>query len=81
MFSGKQRKIFESVQAIADISCYGGDGYAYGLMASGYIDIIMEADLQFYDVAALIPIIEGVGAKITDWKGNEISRKILMVRY
>ena len=56
MFSANQRKIFELVQSIVDISCYGGDGYAYGLMASGHVDIIMEADLQFYDVAALIPV-------------------------
>ena len=75
MFSKKQRKIFESVQAIAGISCYGGDGYAYGLMASGHIDIIMEVDLKFYDVAALIPIIEGIGGKITDWNGKKLSNK------
>ncbi len=75
MFSKKQIEIFESIQAIADISCYGGDGYAYGLMASGHIDIIMESDLKFYDVAALIPIIEGVGGKITDWSGKELSSK------
>ena len=73
MFSTNQLKIFESVQSIVDASCFGGDGYAYGLMASGHVDIILEADLQFYDVAALIPVIEGVMGKITDWEGNELN--------
>jgi inositol-phosphate phosphatase/L-galactose 1-phosphate phosphatase/histidinol-phosphatase len=73
MFSEKQRKTFNKIQEMADISCYGGDGYAYGLLASGYIEIIMEADLQFYDVAALIPIIEGMDGVITDWSGNNIN--------
>lgn len=75
MFSNKQREIFESVQTIADISCYGGDAYGYGLMASGHIDIIMEADLKFYDVAALIPVIKGTGGQITDWHGNELNNE------
>ena len=75
MFSKKQRKIFEFIQTLADISCFGGDAYAYGLMASGYIEIIMESDLKFYDVAALIPIIKGAGGIITDWCGAEIYKE------
>lgn len=75
MFSQKQKEIFTAVEKKAQVTCYGGDGYAYGLMASGYIDIIMEADLQYYDVAALIPIIEGMGGVITDWQGNLINQE------
>lgn len=75
MFSEEERKVFELIQDKVEISAYGGDGYAYGLLASGYIDIILEADLKFYDVAALIPIIKGVGGKITDWDGNEIDSR------
>lgn len=48
---------------------YGGDCYAYGLLALGQIDIIAEATLQLWDWAALVPIIQGAGGSITDWSG------------
>ena len=55
------------------LTSFGGDAYSYGLLASGHIDIIMEADLGFYDVAALIPVITESGGVITDWNGNKIT--------
>lgn len=48
---------------------FGGDCYAYGLLALGQIDIIAEATMQPWDWAALIPIIEGAGGSISDWNG------------
>ena len=52
---------------------YGGDCYAYGLLALGQIDIIAEATMQPWDWAALVPIIEGAGGSITDWQGAALS--------
>jgi myo-inositol-1(or 4)-monophosphatase len=49
---------------------FGGDCYAYCLLAAGFIDIIVESGLKTYDVTALIPIIERAGGKITDWQGG-----------
>ena len=51
---------------------WGGDCYAYGLLASGHVDLVVEADLKLYDYAALIPVITGAGGTITDWKGNAL---------
>lgn len=51
---------------------FGGDCYAYGLLASGFIDLVVEAQLHAWDVAALIPIIEGAGGAITDWTGKPV---------
>jgi histidinol phosphatase-like enzyme (inositol monophosphatase family) len=48
---------------------YGGDCYAYGLLALGQIDIVAEATMQPWDWAALVPIVEGAGGSITDWQG------------
>lgn len=48
---------------------FGGDCYAYGLVALGQIDIIAEATMQVWDWAALVPIIEGAGGSLTDWNG------------
>ncbi len=53
---------------------WGGDCYAYGLLALGHIDVIAEADLKVWDWAALLPIIEGAGGRITDWAGRDLQR-------
>ncbi|WP_048862113.1 inositol monophosphatase family protein [Acidisphaera rubrifaciens] len=47
----------------------GGDCYAYGLLALGQIDVIAEATLKVWDWAALVPVIEGAGGRMTDWTG------------
>ncbi len=51
---------------------WGGDCYAYGLLALGQIDIVAEATLKLWDWAALVPVIEGAGGRITDWGGRTL---------
>ena len=48
---------------------WGGDCYAYGLLALGQIDVVAEATLKLWDWAALVPVITGAGGSITDWHG------------
>lgn len=48
---------------------WGGDCYAYGLVALGCIDVIAEADLKVWDWAAIVPVIEGAGGRVTGWDG------------
>ena len=48
---------------------WGGDCYAYGLLALGMIDVIAECDLKLWDWAALVPVIQGAGGRITGWDG------------
>ena len=52
---------------------WGGDCYAYGLLALGQIDIVAEADMKVWDWAALLPVIEGAGGRLTDWEGQRPS--------
>ena len=47
-----------------------GDCYGYLLVASGWADVMVDPDLEIWDIAGIIPIIEGAGGKITDWKGR-----------
>lgn len=76
MFINEEEKNqFKKIRKISAIASYGGDGYSYGLLSSGSIDIIFESDLKYYDVAALIPIIEGSGGRITEWDGTPIDIK------
>lgn len=53
---------------------FGGDCYSYGLLASGHIDLVVEAELEPYDFLALVPVVEGAGGIITDWDGNALTR-------
>ena len=52
---------------------FGGDCYAYGLLSSGWTDIVCEADLKPYDYLALVPVVEGAGGIITDWQGHPLT--------
>jgi histidinol phosphatase-like enzyme (inositol monophosphatase family) len=52
---------------------FGGDCYAYGLLSLGQIDVIAEATMKIWDWAALVPVIEGAGGRMTDWRGNPLT--------
>lgn len=49
---------------------YGGDCYCYALLAMGFVDIVIETGLAPYDIAALIPIVQGAGGIVTSWEGD-----------
>ena len=49
---------------------YGGDCYAYCLLAAGFVDLVVEAGLKTYDVVALVPIIERAGRARHDLDGR-----------
>lgn len=50
-----------------------GDCYAYGLLARGMRDMVVDAGLKPYDILALVPIIEGAGGTITGWDGASVT--------
>jgi histidinol phosphatase-like enzyme (inositol monophosphatase family) len=52
---------------------YGGDCYNYGLLASGHLDLVCESGLKLHDFAALAPIVEGAGGRLTDWNGDPLT--------
>lgn len=66
-----EREAFADVSAKARLTRYGGDCYFYCLVAAGHADLVVEAGLQAYDIQALIPIVEGAGGIVTDWKGGD----------
>jgi histidinol phosphatase-like enzyme (inositol monophosphatase family) len=51
---------------------WGGDCYAHGLLALGQIDVIAETTMKLWDWAALVPVVEGAGGKVTDWSGQKL---------
>ena len=67
---GDDRAAFGRVEGRVRLSRYGGDCYAYCMLAAGHIDLVVESGLKPYDIAALIPIIEGAGGVVTAWDGG-----------
>lgn len=49
---------------------YGLDCYAYCLLATGHLDLVVEAGLKDVDIAPLIPIIEAAGGVVSTWDGG-----------
>lgn len=68
--SDADQRAFRALQRKARLVRYGGDAYFFCLMASGHLDIAMDAGLQAYDIGALIPIITGAGGFVGSWSGH-----------
>lgn len=63
---------WDALRAATGRTYYGGDCYAYGLLALGQIDIVVEAGNKIWDWAALVPVVEGAGGRVTDWAGMKL---------
>ncbi|MBS0222286.1 MAG: histidinol-phosphatase [Proteobacteria bacterium] len=72
MFSGEIEKRHAQLAKQVKLFRWGGDCYAYGLLASGHVDLVVENSLKLYDFAALVPVIQGAGGLITDWRGRAL---------
>jgi myo-inositol-1(or 4)-monophosphatase len=73
VFSGDEKHRWGRLRDAARRYSYGGDCYAYGLVALGHIDVIAEATMNIWDWAALVPVVEGAGGRMTDWHGNALT--------
>ncbi len=64
------RAAFARVEARAKLSRYGGDCYAYCMLAAGHIDLVIESGLHPHDIVALIPVLTGAGGIVTTWENE-----------
>lgn len=60
------RRVADHVQLVR----YGMDCYAYGLLAAGQIDLVIEAGLASYDIQGPLAVIQSAGGIVTDWQGG-----------
>ena len=72
MFKGEDAASFARVSAAVKLTRFGADCYAYGLVATGFVDLVLEASLEPYDFCAMVPIVEGAGGVATDWRGANL---------
>jgi myo-inositol-1(or 4)-monophosphatase len=64
------RAIFRKVEKSVRLSRYGGDCYAYCMLAAGQIDLIIETEIKPHDIVAIIPIVAGAGGIVTTWENG-----------
>ncbi|PXW26437.1 histidinol-phosphatase [Paraburkholderia caballeronis] len=72
IFDDAERRIFEEVSRTAGSRRFGGDCYAYAMVAAGHVDAVVEAGLQPYDYLAIVPVVEAAGGRVTDWRGDTV---------
>lgn len=63
-------RAFHAVASQCKLTRYGMDCYAYALLAAGHVDLVIEAGLNAYDVAAPIAVVQAAGGIVTDWEGR-----------
>ncbi|MDX1738905.1 MAG: inositol monophosphatase family protein, partial [Alphaproteobacteria bacterium] len=69
----EERDQYLALRQSVKVNRFGGDCYAYGLLASGHVDLVLESQLKPYDFMALVPIVENAGGVISDWQGNPLT--------
>ncbi len=72
--SAEEGRAFHAVASHARLTRYGMDCYAYAMLASGQIDLVIEAGLHAYDIQAPIALIEAAGGLVTDWQGDLVHK-------
>jgi len=70
LMKAADRAAFGKVEQAVKLSRYGGDCYAYCMLAAGHVDLVIETELKPYDILPLIPIIAGAGGIVTGWDGS-----------
>ncbi|WP_229797524.1 inositol monophosphatase family protein [Jeongeupia chitinilytica] len=68
------RPVFESLAKRSRYQIYGGDGYLYAQLASGWLQLVVEEGLKLHDFAALAPVVNAAGGRMTDWQGRNLHR-------
>jgi myo-inositol-1(or 4)-monophosphatase len=68
-FDAEERRRFDGLSRRAALRRFGGDCYLYGMLAGGHCDLVVEVCLKPHDFMAVVPIVEGAGGRISDWRG------------
>ncbi len=70
MFSGARARAFQALAGRCLLHRFGGDCYNYAMLAAGFVDLVVEGQLKPFDIVPLLPILEGAGCVVSDWRGG-----------
>jgi histidinol phosphatase-like enzyme (inositol monophosphatase family) len=70
-----QTKAWADIRKASRLARFGCDAYAYAMVALGALDLVVETGLKAWDIEAAIPLLEGAGGLVTDWRGEPIGQR------
>lgn len=70
--TGEQRggPALEKIIRAAGLYRTWGDCFGYFALATGAADLMLDPTLAYWDVAAIVPVVEGAGGAVTAWNGG-----------
>ena len=71
LFGARERMAFMNVRGRTRLTRYGTDCYGYAMVAAGQADLVIEAALAAYDIAAPSALVHAAGGIVTDWQGGD----------
>ena len=71
-FDGGKEHVFAALQAKTALTRFSADAYAFGLLAGGHLDVVVETGLDIHDYAAAVPVIENAGGACANWRGERL---------
>lgn len=71
--TGEQRggPAVERVVRAAKLYRTWGDCFGYFALATGAADLMLDPSLAYWDVAAIVPVVEGAGGTVSAWTGGD----------
>jgi len=75
LFTGAEFGAWTQVRSTGRLTRYGCDAYGFAMVAAGTMDLVVEAGLKAWDIEAAIPLLEGAGGLVTDWRGEPVGRQ------
>ncbi len=73
-FGPAEMSAWQAVRKATRLARLGCDAYAYAMVAAGTLDLVMEAGLKSWDIECAVPLIEGAGGQVSDWRGEAIGK-------
>ncbi|WP_158913924.1 histidinol-phosphatase [Caulobacter sp. S45] len=75
-FRPDEQRVFQGVRDAAKLTRMGGDGYYFAMAALGTMDVVVEpAACKAWDVEPAIPLMQGAGGFMTNWRGEPVGAK------
>jgi myo-inositol-1(or 4)-monophosphatase len=56
-----------------------GDCFGYFSVATGGADAMLDPQLSYWDIAAVLPVVEGAGGRVSGWNGGDPLRELSLV--